>query len=67
MTWQQLPSTISPVLVSLGPLQIRWYSLMYIVAFALTYLLVIYRVRREEGYPYSVDTIADIILWGLLV
>jgi phosphatidylglycerol:prolipoprotein diacylglycerol transferase len=31
---------IDPVLFSLGPLQVRWYGLMYVLGFAASYLLV---------------------------
>ncbi len=34
---------IDPVIISIGPLQIRWYGLMYVLGFAATYLL----VRRQ--------------------
>ena len=37
--WQQLPSQISPTLFSIGSFQLRYYSLMYLVAFAVVYLL----------------------------
>jgi phosphatidylglycerol:prolipoprotein diacylglycerol transferase len=37
---------ISPVLVQLGPLQIRWYGLMYIIGFALGYLVL--KKRAQE-------------------
>jgi phosphatidylglycerol:prolipoprotein diacylglycerol transferase len=32
--------SIDPVIVSLGPLKVRWYGLMYILGFLATYLLV---------------------------
>ncbi len=34
---------IDPVIFSLGPLQVRWYGLMYILGFAAAYLLVKYQ------------------------
>jgi phosphatidylglycerol:prolipoprotein diacylglycerol transferase len=43
---------------------------MYLVAFALTYFLVLYRIKKEQGFPYNADTVADILLWcivGLLI
>jgi len=48
--WQHLPGRIDPVLVTIGPLQIRYYGLMYVVALAIGYWLVRYRVRREDRY-----------------
>ncbi|HOJ51084.1 MAG TPA: prolipoprotein diacylglyceryl transferase [Syntrophales bacterium] len=66
MSWQHLPEKISPVLFTLGPLQIRWYSVMYLVAFALTYLLVLYRIKKERHYPYSQEIVIDAILWCIL-
>jgi len=38
---------------------------MYLVAFALTYLLVRYRVK-DEGYPYTEETIQDLIVWSIV-
>jgi len=63
--WQHLPSKISPTIFEIGSFQVRWYSLMYIVAFALTYLLVTYRLRTEK-FPYSKETIQDLMVWGIL-
>ena len=63
--WQNLPASIDPVLVTLGSFQLRYYSLMYLVGFLVTYFLVIYRIRTE-GYEYSVETIQDFFIWGIL-
>jgi phosphatidylglycerol:prolipoprotein diacylglycerol transferase len=63
--WQHLPSKIDPSIFSIGSFQVRYYSLMYIVAFALTYLLVAYRLRTEK-FPYSKETIQDLMVWGIL-
>jgi phosphatidylglycerol:prolipoprotein diacylglycerol transferase len=39
---------ISPVLVQLGPLQVRWYGLMYILGFAAGYMIL--KKRAEETH-----------------
>jgi phosphatidylglycerol:prolipoprotein diacylglycerol transferase len=36
-TWQHLPVQISPTIFSFGSFQLRYYSLMYLVAFAVVY------------------------------
>jgi phosphatidylglycerol---prolipoprotein diacylglyceryl transferase len=37
---------IDPVLFSFGPLQVRWYGLMYVFGFAAAYLLVMYQGKQ---------------------
>ncbi len=37
---------IDPVIFELGPLQIRWYGLMYVLAFVATYVLVRYQIKK---------------------
>jgi phosphatidylglycerol:prolipoprotein diacylglycerol transferase len=63
--WQHLPARISPNLLEFGAFQIRYYSLMYLVAFALTYLLVMYRIKKEH-YNYTAETIQDCCVWIIL-
>jgi phosphatidylglycerol:prolipoprotein diacylglycerol transferase len=63
--WQHLPARISPSLFEIGAFQVRYYSLMYLVAFALTYLLVKHRIKNEH-YPYSDETIQDCFVWVIL-
>jgi phosphatidylglycerol:prolipoprotein diacylglycerol transferase len=64
-TWQQLPSHISPALFSIGSFQLRYYSLMYLVAFAIVYLLTLYRVKNEN-YEYTGETVQDYLVWAML-
>ncbi len=64
-TWQQLPSHISPTLFSIGSFQLRYYSLMYLVAFAIVYSLTIYRLKNEN-YEYTAETIQDYLVWAML-
>ena len=63
--WRYLPAHISPTILEFGNFQIRYYSLMYLVAFYLTYVLVSYRINNE-GYAYSKETIQDSFLWAIL-
>ncbi|NPU83393.1 MAG: prolipoprotein diacylglyceryl transferase [Syntrophaceae bacterium] len=60
--WASLPSHISPFLFQFGSFQLRWYSLMYLAAFGLTYFLVVRRIRQEK-FPYTPETIQDLFIW----
>jgi phosphatidylglycerol:prolipoprotein diacylglycerol transferase len=63
--WQHLPAHISPNLFEVGAFQIRYYSLMYLVAFFVTYMLVSYRIK-QEGHHYSDEIIQDFFVWGIV-
>jgi phosphatidylglycerol:prolipoprotein diacylglycerol transferase len=60
--WQHLPAQINPNLLEFGAFQIRYYSLMYLVAFGLTYVLVMHRIKKEN-YGYSAEMIQDCFVW----
>ncbi len=63
-TWQQLPSHINPALFTIGSFQLRYYSLMYLVGFAIVYLLTTYRIRNEH-YEYKKEMLQDYLIWGM--
>jgi phosphatidylglycerol:prolipoprotein diacylglycerol transferase len=63
--WQHIPFHIHPNLFEFGAFQIRYYSVMYLVAFSLTYILVLYRIRKEH-YEYSAETVQDYFVWAVL-
>ena len=48
--WQHLPEQIDPVIFQIGGFKLQYYGMMYIVAFAITYLLVLYRIRTESRF-----------------
>jgi len=60
-----IPEHLNPVIVSLGPLQVHWYGLMYVVAFFVVYQLVLYRIRTEK-LEYTKQTISDFMIWVIL-
>ncbi len=64
-TWQHLPEHIDPNLFAIGSFQVRYYSLMYLVALFLTYLLTMLRIKRE-GFAYTSETIQDALVWGMV-
>jgi len=63
--WQNLPGQMNPNFLEFGVFQVRYYSLMYLVAFALTYFLVMYRIRNEK-YDYTAETIQDLMIWLII-
>jgi phosphatidylglycerol---prolipoprotein diacylglyceryl transferase len=64
-TWQQLPFNINPAIFSIGSFQLRYYSVMYLVAFAVVYLLTVYRIKNEN-YEYTSETVQDYLVWAML-
>ncbi|MEE8399418.1 MAG: prolipoprotein diacylglyceryl transferase family protein, partial [Desulfobacterales bacterium] len=68
--WQHLPAQMDPVLLSIGNFKLQYYGLMYIVAFGLTYLLVVFRVKHEDRFDVSKNQIQDLttaIILGLII
>ena len=56
---------IDPVIFPLGPLAIRWYGLMYVLGFAVFYLLAKYRIRRELA-DWKTQEVADLLFYGVI-
>lgn len=54
-----------PVAFSLGPLSVRWYGLMYLVAFVQFILLGRYRIRTRPGV-LTVEQLDDLLFYGML-
>jgi len=57
---------IDPVLVSFGPLQIRWYGLMYLFGFFFSYLLVKAQLARQKPPFLSTDLLLDLYFYLIL-
>lgn len=56
---------MDPVIFSIGNFPLRWYGTMYIASFAVTYLIVKYRIK-DEKLPYTLDFVADAIMWAIV-
>ncbi len=56
---------IDPVAISLGPLKIHWYGIMYLIAFGAAWWLGRLRARRP-GSGWNDEQISDLIFYGAL-
>ncbi|MBI5741650.1 MAG: prolipoprotein diacylglyceryl transferase [Nitrospirae bacterium] len=63
--WQHLPGHMKPYIFQIGDFQLRYYGLMYIVAFATVYLLSVYRLKRED-FPYSKNDVENYLMWAVI-
>jgi phosphatidylglycerol---prolipoprotein diacylglyceryl transferase len=57
--------TIDPVLIHFGPVQIRWYGLMYVIAFSLGYLL-LRRFGTRGGRDLGSDEAGDLLSYCVI-
>ncbi len=64
-TWQQLPAHINPSIFRFGSFQLHYYSLMYLVGFAVVYFLTLYRIKNEN-FEYTAETVLDYLVWAML-
>ena len=64
--WQHLPQNISPVIFEIGWFKLQYYGLMYIVAFGITFFLVLYRLKYEKQFRFTTDQIKDIMTYLIL-
>jgi phosphatidylglycerol:prolipoprotein diacylglycerol transferase len=56
---------ISPIALSLGPVQIHWYGIMYVIAFAVAWWL----ARRQAARPgstWKAEDVDDFIFWCMV-
>ena len=54
-----------PVLISIGPIAIRWYALSYIVGFILFTILGRRRIAQGNSV-FTKETLDDFLTWGIL-
>ncbi len=57
------PSWITPEVIP--GLPVRWYALMYLAAFGLTYILVMKQVK-DQKLGYTHDDISSLFLWAII-
>lgn len=57
MTYPQ----IDPIALSIGPLHIHWYGLMYLFGFLFVWLLGLYRVNKTD---WTRQQLEDLLFYG---
>ena len=62
---QPIVVDIDPVAFHLGPVQVHWYGLMYLVGFFAAALLGEYR-RRKGRLPVTRDALSDLFFYGMM-
>jgi len=55
----------NPVAVKLGPVQVHWYGLMYLLGFFGAWLLGEYR-RKQGRLPVNRDALGDLVFYGMM-
>ena len=56
---------IDPIALTLGPVDIHWYGIMYLAAFGLGYWLGLRRVRQGR-FPVTEAAYSDLLFYGML-
>jgi prolipoprotein diacylglyceryl transferase len=51
-----------PILFQVGPVTIRYYGLMYVIAIAVGFYLLVREIRRKE-LPLTTESLLDLMLW----
>ena len=55
-----------PIALALGPVAIRWYGLMYVVAFVLFMVLGRMHMKRRPDMGFSKESMDDLLFYGML-
>ncbi|MHB1333977.1 MAG: prolipoprotein diacylglyceryl transferase [Sulfuriferula sp.] len=56
----------NPIAISIGPLAIRWYGLMYLTAFMLVLVLGRWRIKQHPDSGWTVKNLDDVLFYGVL-
>jgi len=56
----------NPVALSLGPVSIHWYGIMYVIAFALFFMLGRYRIKTQPQQGFTKQSMDDLLFYGVL-
>lgn len=61
---------MDPVILEIGSFKLQYYGMMYIVAFAITYGLASYRLKRENRFQINIDQLQALMtamILGLII
>ncbi len=55
-----------PIAVQIGPLAVRWYGLMYLIAFGLLWAVGRWRIAKNPGAVWTAKDLDDALFYGIL-
>ncbi len=56
---------LNPILLKIGFIELRWYGLMYVIAFILAYFFIL-KFSKKFGLELSKDDVGDFILYAVI-
>lgn len=56
---------LDPIIVRIGPLQLSWYGLMYVLGFSFSYILLRYQLKRKD-FGISKSEVDDLYFYALM-
>jgi phosphatidylglycerol---prolipoprotein diacylglyceryl transferase len=58
----------NPIALSIGPVALRWYGLMYLLAFVLFVMVCRIQIQRQyrSAHGMSKDSVDDLLFWGAI-
>jgi phosphatidylglycerol:prolipoprotein diacylglycerol transferase len=64
--WQHVPEKMNPVIFEIAGFKLQYYGLMYIIAFLICYILVLYRIKREKEFSVSPEEIQNLMMYMII-
>jgi len=55
-----------PIAISIGPLDVHWYGIMYLLAFLSFWLIATYRATHQPWWGWTKDQVSDVLFYGML-
>jgi len=55
-----------PVAISIGPLHVHWYGIMYLLAFLSFWFIANHRAVKHRWYGWSKQDVSDVLFYGML-
>lgn len=63
--WQNLPFHINPIALNIGPLQFRWYSIMYLLSILTVFFLYI-RHCKKNNLNYNLEKAYELFIYSFM-
>ena len=57
---------IDPVAISIGPLDIHWYGVMYLLAFLSFWFIANRRAMTQRWWAWNREDVSDVLFYGML-